>query len=56
MTHHNSVALLIVTVNACIGFVASMAVKYALLCTFVWEVTQQKNAIIDFHDGFLINC
>ena len=38
MNHHNSVALLIVTVQACIGFVASMVAKYALLCTFVWEV------------------
>ena len=34
MNHHSSVALLIVTVQACIGFVASMVAKYALLCTF----------------------
>ena len=38
MNHHNSIALLIVAVQACIGFVASMVAKYALLCTFVWEV------------------
>ena len=38
MNHHNSYSLLIVTVQACIGFVASMVAKYAWLCTFVWEV------------------
>ena len=36
MNHHNNVALIVM---AHVGFVAqSMVAKYALLCTFMWEV------------------
>ena len=39
--NHNSVALIVTACDVLyrhVGFVASMVAKYALLCTFVWEV------------------
>ena len=41
MNHHNSIALIVIACDGLyrhVGFVASMVAKYALLCTFVWEV------------------
>ena len=41
MNHHNSVALIVTAFDGLykhVRFVAGMVAKYALLCTFVWEV------------------
>ena len=41
VNHRNSVALIVTACNGLyrnVGFMASMVAKYALLCTFVWEV------------------